>query len=119
MKTFYVYILTNKWHTTLYVGVTNNLQRRIIEHKVGKIEGFTKQYNLKKLVYVEQHKYIFNAIQREKKLKHWPRPWKNALIEQANPEWIDLYEPFFGAFSESEWTSFSKEIPDQVGDDKK
>ena len=64
MKTYYVYILTNKYHTTLYTGVTNNLQRRIIEHKLGKIDGFSKKYKLNKLIYIEQHTYACSAIQR-------------------------------------------------------
>ena len=94
MKDYYIYILTNKKHGTLYIGITNNLMRRIYEHKNGIIKGFTKKYNLDKLVYFEQTTDINAAIQREKRLKKWNRAWKIELIESINPEWKDLSESF-------------------------
>ena len=91
MKTMYVYIITNPTNTTLYIGVTNNLIRRIYEHKNGIFEGFSSKYNLNKLVYFEIFDDEINAIQREKNLKHWKRSWKINLIEKTNPDWKDLY----------------------------
>lgn len=91
MKTYYVYLLTNKMHTTLYVGVTNDVARRVWEHREGFADGFSKKYNLKKLVYVEVHNDIQIALEREKKIKRWKRAWKEDLIKTANPEWLDLY----------------------------
>lgn len=76
----------------LYIGVTNNLVRRVYEHKQGFLDGFTKLFNIKKLVYYEQFPTIIEAIQREKVLKHWNRAWKNRLINKSNPEWKDLYD---------------------------
>ncbi len=84
--------MTNKPTGTLYIGVTNNLVRRIYEHRQGLIDEFTKTYNLKKLVYFEIHEQIEIAIQREKNLKHWKRSWKLKLIEDFNPDWTDLWE---------------------------
>jgi putative endonuclease len=86
---FYVYIMAS-YTCTLYTGVTNNLTRRITEHKEGKIEGFSEKYGCKKLVYYEQHQYIYNAIAREKEIKDWPRKEKQDLIKQMNPRWDDL-----------------------------
>ena len=103
MKTYYVYILTNKYRGTLYMGVTSDLQRRMIEHKLGKFDGFTKKYHLKKLVYVESYQYIYDAIDREKRLKRWPNEWKVQLVEENNPKWNDLYGAFFGPFLASDW----------------
>ena len=88
----WIYIVTNRRDGTLYVGVTSNLTQRIWQHKEGVVEGFTKRYNLKRLVYVEHHDDIRNAIQREKNLKHWSRAWKVALIAANNPDWKDLYD---------------------------
>jgi putative endonuclease len=88
----WVYIMTNRPNGTLYVGVTSNIARRASEHREGIIDGFTKQYGLKRLVYAEQHDDIRAAIQREKNIKHWPRAWKVRLIHGLNPEWADLYE---------------------------
>ncbi|MBA4788181.1 MAG: GIY-YIG nuclease family protein [Rhizobiales bacterium] len=87
----YVYILTNRPNGTLYVGVTNDLVRRVWEHREALAEGFTKRYGLKQLVYFEPHQTILLAIQREKTLKHWPRAWKVRLILDMNPAWRDLY----------------------------
>jgi putative endonuclease len=91
-KSYYVYIITNKKDGTLYIGVTNDLLRRIYEHKEGEIEGFSRKYKLKKLVYYEETNDIISAISREKELKKWQRKWKVKLIEDFNPEWDDLYE---------------------------
>ena len=93
MKNCYVYILSNK-SKTLYIGVTNDLQRRIYEHKHKLIDGFTKKYNLTSLVYFETFNNMQDAIQREKQLKNWHREWKINLIESINPGWKDLSEDF-------------------------
>src|SRR5437016_4022046 len=91
-KTFAVYILTNKNNTVLYTGVTNDLCRRVSEHRLKLIPGFTKKYNVDKLVYHEWFEDAPNAIAREKQLKAGSRAKKIALIEESNPEWRDLYE---------------------------
>ena len=88
----YVYILANKKNGTLYIGVTNNLERRIAEHKSGLIPGFTRKYNVRMLVWCEEFHGITEAIEREKQLKNWHRAWKIALIEETNSEWRDLAE---------------------------
>jgi len=90
-KNYYIYILTNKNNTTLYIGVTNDLVRRIYEHKNELVDGFTKKYRLKKLVYFEILDDPENAIIREKQLKNWHRDWKINLITENNPEFTDLY----------------------------
>jgi putative endonuclease len=77
---------------TLYAGMTNDLVRRVYEHREGLVDGFTKEYGVKRLVYFEQHATAEAAIQREKNVKHWSRKWKIDLIQKANPEWRDLYE---------------------------
>ena len=86
---YYVYILTNDTNKVLYIGVTNDLKRRIKEHKYELVEGFTKKYHLHKLVYVEEFHEIKNAIEREKQLKNWVRVKKDKLIEEKNPNWDD------------------------------
>ena len=91
-KQSFVYIMTNYTNTTVYVGVTNNLVRRVYEHKNGLIEGFTKRYHLTKLVYYEQFDDITMAIAREKQLKAGSRQKKNDLINGFNKEWVDLYD---------------------------
>ena len=91
-KTYAVYILTNYNETTFYIGVTSNLQKRIWEHKNKVIEGFTKKYNVNKLVYYEITNSIETAILREKQLKNWHRKWKLNLIKEFNPEMKDLSE---------------------------
>jgi len=93
MKNCYVYILSNK-STTLYIGVTNDLQRRIYEHKHKLIDGFAKIYNLTSLVYFETSNNMLDAIHREKQLKNWHREWKISLMESINPGWKDLSEDF-------------------------
>ena len=90
MKRYYVYILSNK-NKVLYSGMTNELSRRIYEHKNGLIDGFTKKYNVHNLVYFEIQKDLESAIKREKQLKNWHRQWKINLIESKNKEWKDLY----------------------------
>ncbi len=92
MKSMYVYIMTNKNNTTFYVGVTNNLVRRVYEHKNNLLEGFTAKYDLHKLVYYEIYEEEQVAIQREKYLKKCYRKTKEKLIVQKNPKWEDLYE---------------------------
>ena len=89
-KQYYVYILTNKSNKVLYIGVTNNLERRIFEHKNKLVEGFTKKYNLNKLVYYEATSDIDGALEREKQLKNWHRDWKINLINSSNTAWKDL-----------------------------
>ncbi len=91
MASYFVYIITNKPRGTLYVGVTNDLVRRIHEHREGLVAGFTKRYGLKQLVYFERYDDPQTAIQREKNIKHWSRAWKLDLVSTANPQWRDLY----------------------------
>jgi putative endonuclease len=88
----WVYIVTNRANGTLYTVVTSNLARRLYEHREGLLDGFTKQYGLKRLVFVEQHEEIAKAIAREKAIKSWPRAWKVRLILDQNPSWSDLYD---------------------------
>jgi len=88
----YVYLMTNKGNTVLYTGVTNDLGKRIFEHKQKLVEGFTKKYNINKLVYYEVFDEIMEAIAREKQIKGWLRKKKIDLVESMNPTWRDLYE---------------------------
>jgi len=92
IKYYYVYILASKRNGTLYIGVTDDLIRRVYEHKNDLIAGFTSKYRVHKLVYYEQVDDIQSAIQREKRLKKWNRRWKLELIEKINPDWRDLYD---------------------------
>lgn len=87
---YYLYILTNMKNGTLYIGVTNDLERRMFEHKRKLIDGFSKKYSLDKLVYFETYQYVNDAIKREKNMKKWKRQWKINLIEEDNPNWDDL-----------------------------
>lgn len=96
MREAFVYIMTNKKNGTLYLGVTNDLVRRVQEHKEARIDGFAKRYGLKSLVYYEYGNSITAAIAREKQLKNWRREWKLALINERNPDWEDLYEEILG-----------------------
>lgn len=89
-RTSYIYILTNKGNTTLYTGVTGNLEGRMLQHKSKRIEGFTKHDNVTKLVYYEEYESIEHAILREKRIKRWRRVWKEELIRSQNPNWEDL-----------------------------
>jgi putative endonuclease len=90
-RLYWVYILASQLGGTLYVGVTNNLVRRVYQHRTGLIAGFSKEYCVHRLVYFEPHTDIEAAIRREKRLKKWNRAWKIRLIEQTNPNWDDLY----------------------------
>ena len=89
---YYIYIIANKYNNVLYTGVTNNLVRRVYEHKSKLVEGFTKTYNVDKLVYYEISEEVIVAIEREKQIKGFKRQKKNDLINDFNPNWIDLYE---------------------------
>ncbi len=91
MKAGFVYILTNKTNQVLYTGVTSDLNKRIYEHRKRLVEGFTKKYNVEKLVYYEVFDSIVGAIEREKKIKGWVREKKVHLIESINPKWKDLF----------------------------
>lgn len=90
MKNYYVYMITNWTGEVMYIGMTNDLERRIQEHKTKQIDGFSKSYNLKKLVYYEECSDVRDAIAREKQLKKWSRAKKDKLVESLNPEWKDL-----------------------------
>ena len=92
MKNYWVYILSSKKNGTVYIGITNNLTRRVYEHKEKLLDGFTKKYDVNMLVYVEEFNNINEAIHREKCIKKWNRKWKLRLIEEQNPDWKDLYE---------------------------
>lgn len=89
---YFVYLLASDRNGTLYVGVTNDLIRRVYEHKTKAVRGFTSQYGVSRLVWFETYDDPTNAIAREKDIKKWRRAWKLRLIEQSNPQWLDLYE---------------------------
>ena len=89
---FYVYIMASQRRGTLYIGVTNNLTKRVYEHKNDMVDGFTKKYGLHRLVHYELARDVSAAILREKQIKKWNRTWKLRLIEEQNPEWVDLYD---------------------------
>ena len=91
-KLYFVYILASKRNGTLYIGIANNLLKRIDQHKQNIIEGFTERYSVHRLVYFEQYRDVHAAIRREKQLKKWNRQWKLELIEKDNPDWRDLFE---------------------------
>ena len=95
-KEYCVYIMTNRYNTVLYIGVTNNLQRRVLEHRSGKGGAFTSKYHITKLVYFEMTDDVTAAIAREKQLKSGSRNKKVDLINSINPEWKDLFEEYFG-----------------------
>ena len=88
----YIYILADFRRGRIYIGVTNDLIRRVYEHREGLVDGYSKKNNIKRLVYYEVHERIVLAIQREKTLKRWYRQWKDALIEERNPDWRDLWD---------------------------
>ncbi len=92
MRSYWVYLLASKRNGTLYIGVTNNLGRRVYEHRTKAAKGFTSRYAVGMLVWYEEYGDIQEAIAREKSLKRWERAWKLKLIEDFNPEWRDLYE---------------------------
>ena len=91
MKHYYIYILANKKNGSLYIGFTDNILRRIWQHKSKLIKGFTSKYNIENLVYLESYDNPIDGIKREKQLKKWKRSWKIKLIEENNPDWEDLY----------------------------
>ena len=95
-KKYYVYILASKRNGTLYTGVTSNLIQLVWQHKHGVVQGFTRKYNVKTLVYYELHENSESALAREKKIKKWRRAWKLGLIENSNPEWRDIYKDILG-----------------------
>jgi putative endonuclease len=94
VKSYFVYILTNR-SRTLYTGMTNNLERRVLEHKSGLIDSFTKKYRVNRLVFFETTSKVHDAIKREKQIKSWTRAKKIDLIEESNPEWRDLSEDWY------------------------
>ena len=89
---YFVYIMASARNGTLYVGVTNDIARRAYEHRNGLNEGFTKRYGIHMLVWLEEHGDIYEAILREKRIKKWNRAWKLRLIEEKNPDWVDLFD---------------------------
>ena len=91
---YYVYMITNKTNSVLYTGITNNLERRLYEHKNKLVKGFTSKYNVNKLVYFDHTEDVISAITREKEIKGWKRDKKNKLVASMNPEWKDLSEEF-------------------------
>ena len=93
---YYVYLMASRKHGTLYLGVTNNLVRRVYEHKSKAVRGFTARYNFDRLVWFECYDDPTNAIEREKDIKKWRRNWKIRLIEEVNPQWDDLYDGITG-----------------------
>ena len=95
-RSYYVYTLASRIGGTLYVGITNDLIRRVFEHKSKSTPGFTERYDVAKLVYFEQLDDPENAIKREKRIKKWNRAWKIRLIEEFNPNWEDLYADIAG-----------------------
>jgi putative endonuclease len=95
MKTFFVYMVSNRSRVVLYTGVTNDLERRVCEHKDGTVKGFTQQYKLDRLVYYENYGDIREAITREKEIKGWRRERKNSLVRTLNPLWKDLGQELF------------------------
>ena len=94
MKTYYVYMMSSMNNKVLYIGITNNLARRVYEHKNELVEGFTKKYNCKKLVWYESVTNVKSAIEQEKRMKKWKRSYKENIINETNPSWKDLYNNF-------------------------
>jgi putative endonuclease len=92
MGEYFVYMLASKRNGTLYIGVTNNLLKRVHEHKIDAVKGFTQKYNVHNLVHCEEFNRIQDAITREKRMKKWNRAWKIELIEKSNPNWEDLFD---------------------------
>lgn len=91
MKQYFVYIMASKKNGTLYIGMTNDLIKRVCQHKNNIVKGFTEKYSIHTLVFYETYRFVKDAINREKRLKRWKRAWKIRLIEQDNPSWVDLY----------------------------
>jgi putative endonuclease len=92
MKSYWIYILASRARGTLYVGMTSDLVRRVYQHREGEVEGFTREHDVKMLVYYEQQATALAAIQREKNIKHWSRAWKIDLVHKLNPDWRDLWD---------------------------
>ena len=114
MRPGFVYIMTNTRNGTLYIGVTNDIIRRTHEHREGTIDGFTRKYGLKRLVWYETHPDVPTAIRREKALKAWQRDWKLRLIEEANPDWNDLWPGLFGdGLNAADWLAAN--FPNDAG----
>lgn len=88
-------MLTNRWHTVLYIGMTRDIERRVFDHKTKSLKGFTKKYNCEKLVYLETFSSVADAIGREKQLKKYRRAWKENLINESNPKWDDLSDGWY------------------------
>lgn len=103
-KSYHVYFMTNKSNAVLYIGITSNIERRVYEHKQSLIEGFTKNYNCKKLVYLEEYMDAQEAISREKQLKRWVRRKKDALVNSTNPQWRDLSTSELRSFAQDDKT---------------
>jgi putative endonuclease len=114
-RIYYVYILANKKNGTLYVGVTNNLVRRVLDHKDKVIKGFTGKYNVDKLMYFEMHKYVNDAIRRESNIKAWKRAWKIRLIEEQNKEWKDLFNELVSEKDIADMREYFKQRNDETG----
>jgi putative endonuclease len=87
---YFVYILANKPHGTVYIGVTNDVERRVWEHRLGKGFAFCRKYNVYQLVYVDEFQEVLDALAAEKRIKKWRRAWKDQMIAERNPEWLDL-----------------------------
>jgi putative endonuclease len=95
-RQYFVYMMTNRWRTVLYTGMTNSLETRVWQHKNKAVPGFTKRYNCDRLVYYEEYSEVDQAISREKQLKRWSRMKKNVLVAKINPEWRDLAADWYG-----------------------
>ena len=108
-KSYYIYIMSNKNDTTLYVGFTNDIERRIKEHKSGLTKGFTQRYNCDKLVYFETYSDVNQALDREKQIKKWRREKKDLLIKTLNPDLKDLSDGFLDSLRSLEMTDYGKE----------
>jgi putative endonuclease len=108
MKAFYVYMMTNRSRVVLYTGITNSLMRRIAQHQKGEVEGFTKTYEVNRLVYYERFNAPRDAIAREKEINGWRREKKNALVERMNAKWADLSPMLF---------QHTREVPRSARDD--
>ena len=114
-RNFYVYILASRRNGTLYTGVTNDLVRRVSEHQSGEVEGFTRKYGVKTLVWFEPHSDVEAAILREKRIKRWNRGWKVAMIEAGNLDWRDLAEEWLGPVVYNTPASSEPVIPVKAG----
>ena len=108
---YYVYLLASKKHGTLYLGVTNNIVRRVYEHRSKVTAGFTKRYGVDKLVWFESHPSRDQAFVRERQIKEWKRLWKLQLIEARNPNWVDLYDDLDRLLMEDEVRGLSEFLP--------